>query len=157
MSDLALSSIIALFCCGFIHEFLDIKSISEAIKHKASANLMSAISEVELNSLGQNFLAIDSALFKLGLFLIITIALLVIYLLVHLKLSKRYAKSNKKKTAEFQNYFTSIVTSNKSSSSYLNSKNSERKHLSKQDLYDRDKRAILLTELRSMHLSLIHI
>ena len=150
-SDLILSSVLALFLCGLIHELFDLDNIIAAIGHKSPANLMAVIADFELGRL--RIKPINSTILHLALFLLLALGILISYMLIHLKLSKSESKKNQLKAEEFQNYFTTIITENNSApDSYLSAHSSTvRMHLSKDDLYNIDKRLILLKELRSMH------
>lgn len=152
LSDLVLSSVIALFLFGLINEYIGLEKLSASLKYKTSANLMSAFTESNLGDISAQYMEVHSTFLQLGLFLVLALGILAFYALIHLRLSSSEKIKTKLKTSEFQQYFTSIITGDNKSDNYLNEPSSQsRVHLSKIDIYNVNNRAILLKELRSMH------
>ncbi len=149
-SDLVLSSVVALLLCVLINKFVDIDNLLESLRHKPTANLLSVLSDTNFSKIKFRFQEIDTTIIQLGGFLLSALGILMAYALIHLRLTRSEEKRNKAKISEFQQYFTSIITSDSTTNKLIKSQH-QRTYLTKSDIYDINNRAILLKELRSMH------
>ncbi len=152
LSDLLVCCVASLILATLVYECIGLNKIQAALNHSPMVDLSMITSELNISKhLEKSNSMSRRLLISIGLSIIVLVTIFS-FSLAHNFIIKKGSEQRKKVANKYQDYLSHIISeSNNNFQNYKSGSRSEKVSLTKDDIYNVNNRAVLLSELKGMH------